>query len=204
MTAARSRSPATGDDPRRRLLAAAAMILESGRAFTEISVEDLAGEAGLARTTFYEHFADKSALLMELADHVTRVFEDGASRWYRLPAGATRGDLREALRELARTHIDHRFTMSAVVDAAAYDPAIRAAYEAVIEVRIAGMRQSFRDQQRDGAICADIDVENVTPWIAWMTERAPFQLLRRGPDALQSHLEGITTVIWRTLYSGSR
>lgn len=187
-------------DARSRLLAAAGALLETGVPFTEISVETLSAEAGLARTSFYKHFEDKSALLMELAEHVTRVFEDGASRWYRLPPQASRADLTTALRELVDAHIAHRYTMTAVVDAAAYDPEVRAAYQEVIKRRIALMRRSFETQQRDGAISADLRIDQVTPWIAWLTERAPFQLLRNGPDELEAHLDGMTTVIWNTLY----
>lgn len=201
MTATPQPDPAA-DNARNRLLATADALLETGVPFTEITVEALSAEAGLARTTFYKHFEDKSALLMQLAEHVTQVFEDGASRWYRLPPRSTRADLAAALRELADAHIAHRYTMTAVVDAATYDPRVRAVYRKVIEERIARMRRSFDDQQRAGAISADVRVDQVTPWIAWLTERAPFQLLRAGSEELEAHLDGMTTVIWNTLYAG--
>lgn len=204
-----TRKVRVGRDQRRsqtrlRLLGAVESLLEQGHTFTEISVEQVATTARVARSTFYAHFDDKGALLGALADHVTQVFEVAASQWYRLPRTATREDLKNALHVLVTSHIQHRSTMSAVVEAAAYDPRVRAAYEGVIDRRIAEMERSFLTQQSEGRLHRDVDVEQVTPWIAWMVERAPFQILRGGSAALEAHLDGMATVVWRTLYEGAR
>jgi AcrR family transcriptional regulator len=54
-------------DPRqlksRAALIAAAIALVDEREVADISVTDLAGRAGLTRMTFYQHFADRDALL---------------------------------------------------------------------------------------------------------------------------------------------
>ncbi len=54
-------------DPRqaksREALIAAAIALVDERELADISVTDLAGRAGLTRMTFYQHFADRDALL---------------------------------------------------------------------------------------------------------------------------------------------
>lgn len=204
-----TRKVRVGRDQRRsemrlRLFGAVESLLEQGHTFTEISVEDVTTKADVARSTFYAHFEDKGALLMALADHVIQVFAAAASHWYRLPRSATRLDLKEALHVLITAHIEHRSTMSAVVEAAAYDPRVQTAYENVIDRRIAEMQQCFRAQQLEGRLHRDVDIDQVTPWIAWMVERAPFQILRGGPTVLQAHLDGMTTVVWRTLYEGAR
>jgi AcrR family transcriptional regulator len=189
---------------RSRLLAAAEALLEQGRSFTEISVEDLITEAGAARSTFYAHFEDKGALLLELTDHVTSELEVAASHWYRLSRDATRGDLRDALSELMNSHLRHRFTLAAVTEAAAYDPRVRAEYEDSMARRFEEMERGFRAQQAEGGVRADVDPAQVTPWIGWMTERGLFQLLGDGPASVRAHLEGMTTVVWNTLYEGTR
>lgn len=189
---------------RSRLLSATETLLQQGRTFTEISVEDLITEAEVARSTFYAHFEDKGALLLELTDHVTRELEAAASRWYRLPREATRDDLRDALAELMTSHLEHRLTLAAVVEAAAYDPRVRAEYEKVMARRFAEMERSFRAQQSEGGVRADIDTAQVTPWIGWMTERGLSQLLGDGPQSMDARLDGMTTMIWRTLYEGTR
>jgi hypothetical protein len=141
---------------------------------------------------------------MALADHLTQVFATAASHWYRLPRTATREDLKEALHVLITAHIEHRSTMSAVAQAAAYDPGVRTAYEDVIDRRIGEMQRCFHAQQLEGRLHRDVDIEQVTPWIAWMVERAPFQILRGGPTVLEAHLHGMTAVVWRTPYEGAR
>lgn len=187
-------------DSRMRLLAAAEQLLETGRPFTEITLEELTARVGLTRTAFYRHFEDKTALLMELADRVVGVFEQAAGHWFQHPAGITRHDLARALDNVASAHIEHRFTMSAVVDAAAYDPRVRDTYDAVIQRRITDMRRSFDDQRERGMIPPAVDLDQVTPWIGWMIERGSFQLLNDGPDQLRAYMDGMCEVIWRTLY----
>jgi AcrR family transcriptional regulator len=189
---------------RSRLLAATESLLERGRSFTEISVEDLITEAGAARSTFYAHFEDKGALLLELTDHVTSELEVAASRWYRLPRDATRDDLRAALAELMTSHLRHRYTLAAVTEAAAYDPKVRTEYEESMARRFSEMERGFRAQQSEGGVRADVDLTQVTPWIGWMTERGLFQLLGDGLASVDRHLEGMTMVIWNTLYEGTR
>lgn len=179
-------------------------LLERGQRFTEISVEELITEAGVARSTFYACFEDKGALLLEMAEHVTAEVEGAAQAWYRLPADATREDLKAALRELMDAHVAHKLTLTAVVESSAYDPRVREEYTTAMSRRIAAMARSFRAQQRAGGIRDDVDVALVTPWIGWMTERGFFQLLEPKSVVTDGVLEGMTTLVWRALYDGTR
>jgi AcrR family transcriptional regulator len=188
---------------RARLLAAAGTLLERGRSFTEVSVEDLISEAGVARSSFYAHFADKGALLLELAEHVTAELEVVAARWYLLPRGADRDDLRVALHGLLTSYLEHRLTLAAVVEVAAYDERVRAEYDAVMRRRFAEMERGLSIQQREGGVRADVDLARAAPWIGWLIERGLHQLVGLGGSA-DDHLEGLTTVIWNTFYEGAR
>jgi len=189
---------------RAKLLAATETLLGQGRAFTDISVEALITEAGVARSTFYAHFEDKGLLLLELADHVTVELEDAALRWYQLPPDATREDLRDALAELMTAHLRHRPTLVAVAEAAAYEPRVRTAYESVMDRRIAEMERGFRTQQTQGGVRADIDTAQVAVWIGWLTERGLYQLLDDGEASLERHLDGMVEIVWQVLYQGTR
>ena len=51
------------DDARARLLAVVERLLADGESYTEISIERMVAEAGMARSTFYVYFADKGDLL---------------------------------------------------------------------------------------------------------------------------------------------
>jgi AcrR family transcriptional regulator len=55
------------DDARRRIVAATARLLASGR-FRELTVEAVMAEAGLARTVFYRHFGGLPDLVLAALD----------------------------------------------------------------------------------------------------------------------------------------
>ena len=183
-----------------RLLTAAERLLDEGTSFASISVEQLITGAEIARSTFYVYFEDKGALVLELADRVTREVGQAASAWFKLQPGATRDDLRSALGEIAEEYARHRHMLAAVVEASAYDERVRAQYAGVMEHRFQDMSTSFRDQQLAGLIAPDLDVEAVAPWLTWMIERGLYQLTGDSQKPAAEHLEGMTTVVWETLY----
>ena len=187
-----------------RLFAIVERLLAEGSAFSEISVEQLITEADIARSTFYVYFEDNGALMIELMERVTRAVGDAADDWFHLPPKASRADLRNALARLAAAYRQHGLMMSAVIEAAAYDPRVQDEYALVMARRCEDMNRSFIPQQRDGSIRGDIDLAAVTPWLAWMFERGLNQLVGQGADLTESALDGVTSVVWQTLYEGTR
>ncbi|MCX2934283.1 TetR/AcrR family transcriptional regulator [Mycobacterium sp. CVI_P3] len=184
-----------------RLFTAAERMLDDGTSFAAISVEQLITGAEIARSTFYVYFEDKGALVLELADRVTREVGEAASAWFNLQPGATRGDLKAALGKIVKEYVRHRHMMAAVVEAAAYDERVRAQYARVMQHRFEDMATSFRAQQRAGVIAADLDIESVTSWLAWMIERGLYQLSSESDDPPADRLDGMTTIVWETLYA---
>jgi TetR/AcrR family transcriptional regulator, ethionamide resistance regulator len=187
-----------------RLFVVVEHLLAEGLVFSEITVEQLITEVDIARSTFYVYFEDKGALMVELMDRVTKAVGDAAEDWFRLPPSATRTDLRNALTRLAEAYRQHGRMMSAVIEAASYEPRVRDQYAAVLARRFEDMNQSFIPQQRDGSIRRDIDVAAVTPWLAWMFERGLYQLVGHGGTISEAALDGVTAVVWQTLYEGTR
>jgi TetR/AcrR family transcriptional regulator, ethionamide resistance regulator len=192
------------EDIARRLFIVVEGLLADGSAFSEISVEQLITEAEIARSTFYVYFEDKGALMVELMDRVTQEIGSAAGDWFSLPPNGTRADLRKALAKLAHAYRRHGRMLSAVIEAAAYDPRVRDEYGAVMQRRFQDMNESFVPQQRAGAIRRDINVTTVTPWLAWMFERGLYHLVGHGGKLPDSALEGVTSVVWQTLYEGTR
>lgn len=186
-----------------RLFSAAEGMLENGASFTEISVEQLITEADIARSTFYVYFEDKGALLLELADRVTVLLGEAALPWLELPPGADHNDLKVALGKVVDAYIVHRHVLAAVGEAAAYDPRVREQYGVLMERRTVFMVEHFRSRQQTGAVRSDIDVSAVTPWITWMVERGLYQLLGHDLRDSSEFLDGLTSVIWHTLYEST-
>lgn len=94
--------------------------------------------------------------------------------------------------------------LSAVIESAAYDPRVGEQYAAVMRKRFDDMNRSFLPQQEAGAIRADISLTDITPWLAWMFERGLYTLVGNGQALPDPALDGLTTIVWQTLYEGTR
>src|SRR4051812_43417609 len=102
-------------DARRRILGATARLL-ADRRFRELTVEDVMGEAGLARTIFYRHFDGLADLVLAALDEA--VADETA------PAQDLHGMLERAVTLFAR----HGRLLAAVEEAAYHDPEVERAY----------------------------------------------------------------------------
>ena len=201
---ARSNRAARREEIAAQLFAIVERLLADGSTFSEVSVEQLITEAQIARSTFYVYFEDKGALMVELMERVTQAIGGAASDWFSLPATATRNDLRKALSRLAESYRQHGRMLSAVIEAAAYDPRVGDEYDKVMRRRFDDMNDAFLPQQKTGSIREDVDLRAVTPWLAWMFERGLYHLVGHGGDLPEWALEGATSVVWQTLYDGTR
>jgi TetR/AcrR family transcriptional regulator, ethionamide resistance regulator len=192
------------DDIVRRLFVAVETLLKQGIPFAQMSVEQIIREADIARSTFYKYFEDKGVLVIALMDAVTQAIGDAAVDWFTLPPKATRADLAHALARLCAAYREHGPMLSAVIEAAAYDQRVGNQYAAVLRKRFEDMNAYFIPQQEAGLIRQDITVAEVTPWLAWMFERGLYHLVGSGDDIRDPALEAVTTIIWQTLYEGTR
>ena len=101
------RSRTRRDEIEARLLAAADKLLGEGESYTEISVERLASEADLSRSTFYVYFDDKGDLLRSWLAQILAQVRDAANPWWAMGPQSTRADLREALSAIITTYRPH-------------------------------------------------------------------------------------------------
>lgn len=190
------------DEIRHRLLEVVERLLGEGETFTEISVERMVAQAGLARSTFYLYFQDKGDLLVAWFGEITGELEAAARRWWRLGAGATRDDLRGALDGIVATYRPHTTLMAAMYDAAAYDGEVRALVTAMMDRNIAGLRKHIRAGQKGGWVDPGLLPDQTAGWLTWMAERGLHQLVRTASDAeVERLVDAYTTIIWNTLYA---
>lgn len=190
------------DDIRMKLLGAVEQMLAEGESFTELSVERLVAQAGVARSTFYVYFEDKGELLRAWLEDITESLDDSARDWWNLDAKADRDDLRKALAAIVLTYRPHTNLMAAAFDAAAYDPAVREAAMALMTHNAAGLRKHIKAGQRDGFVDPALPAAEVAQWLTWMAERGLHQLVRGANDAtVDALIEAYTAIVWNTLYA---
>lgn len=145
-----------------------------------------------------------AALLGDLADRVTQDVGDAADAWLSLGPGSSGDDLKAALAQVVDAYPENRQMLTAVAEAAGYDPRVRAQYSDVMERRSQHKYMGFRAQQAAGFIPADRDVTAVAPWLSWMLERGLYHIAADGREPSAERLEGITTIVWQPLCAPAR
>jgi AcrR family transcriptional regulator len=106
------RGPTKGDQRERALLDAARVAFRA-RPISQVTIDELAGAAGIARSGFYFYFESKQALLAALVDEVIGENDEEMAEWL-AAGGLDREALRVGLaRALARWKVDGRWLREA-------------------------------------------------------------------------------------------
>lgn len=185
----------------RRLMPVMERMLED-ESFIEISIERLVREAEVSRSGFYMYFADKGDLLREMTTDVMGDLFGVAQQWWRLPTGATKEELREALDRIAAAYTPHRKIMSAVVEAASYDRAVAAVWDQLMAQAQQMVVEHIKREQKSGDIRSSVDVKRMAAWLTWMLERGLQQLVATAqPEEQERLMQALTDIMWRTLYA---
>ncbi|MBE8478478.1 TetR/AcrR family transcriptional regulator [Streptomyces justiciae] len=142
-------------------------LLDSGEAFSEISVQRILEEAGVSRATFYAHFDSKADVLARLTDELRESLLTLARRWD--PGAEEGGPVRfvRFFEEVITIHRAHQGVLGAVREAAAYDPAVSDFYTAELDGFDETVRRTLRAEQAAGATPADVDVGAASRVIVW-------------------------------------
>lgn len=146
------------------LLRAADALLAEGTPFADLSIETIARRAGVSRPTFYAYFADKRALALRLGQDLEAAIGESVADWLQ----SSRGDLRITLDATLGVFIEHRGTLSALVEAATYDDEVAAFWRALHErFAHAARGRLLRDNPDLDAAVADARAFA----LVWATER---------------------------------
>lgn len=183
----------------RRLLPAVERLLESDT-YAEISVEQLAEEAGISRSSFYNYFEDKGDLLRALTADVMGTIIDASRQWWMLAPGADKQELREAIAHMVDTYAPHAGLMRAVADFTSRDPRVREEFGAYMQRGAEGIAGYIRAGQRAGAFRGDLDADRVGLWLDWMAERGLSELGRPGAEDTERAVTALTDIFWKAVH----
>jgi len=180
---------ARGQGPRRRaeteaaVLEAVERLLRDGAGFTELSVQRIAAEAGIARSTFYLCFRDKSDVLLRLTSTLKDdIFAMGA-QWNPVGPGGGVDGLAELYSRQLAYYRDRAPIMAAITEVTAYDEEFREANVRSIRrfaQRITGRLRKERDA---GRLSAGVDPAVAGQVLAWSGEQVIARQVSIGDPA---------------------
>jgi len=141
------------DEARRKALAAAAeLIIERGAA--NLSIEEVAARSGVAKTTIYRHWPERTSLMV---DTVRSTFAHVG-----VPdTGTLRGDLSTYFSGMVRADLSGKVgqLMPSLIDAASRDPELESVLDRLTRDRTEVLIAVVRRAQERGELPADLDDE---------------------------------------------
>ncbi len=193
-TAAEQRRPAI----EAKLLEATERLLSDGTPYTELSIQQLCSEAGIARSTFYVYFRDKADLVARLAEEMVGQLSEAASAWWQ--PGATRDELLTATRRVIEAYVAHSALFAALTETAAYDAEMRAMQVEIVERNAHPLAELIARGKRDGSV-RDVHTEETVSALAWMLQGSCYNLaLGAGEAQIDRLAEALTGIIWHSIY----
>ncbi len=185
----------------RRLLDATERLMRDGASFTELSVDRLAGEAGMSRANFYIYFEDKGDLVRRLAGQVFGELAHSAERWWSVSWRHDPDDVRAAMADIIASYRRHQPVLVALNEMAGYDPLVAATYRELLTAISGRLTQVIEDGQADGSIRRELPAATTASALTWMVERACQQNLPGRPAEYDAELTtSLTEIAWSALY----
>ena len=140
-----------------RLLETTLRLLAGGESITGLGVQRIAAAAGVARSSFYVHFPDKTALLVRLTEDLRQKSYELVSAWQQDESADTPESLLALYRGVVALYRENRVLLTAINEVAAYDPVVRQAWAAQLGWFADGTAARLRQDQDRGLAPADLD-----------------------------------------------
>jgi AcrR family transcriptional regulator len=184
-----------------RLLPVVEAMLATGQSFRAITVEEIARNAGMARSSFYRYFTDKHELLIAICTPALEEIAVVAMRPWDRGADTTRESLEDELLRTMQAYRPHIRLLGAMIEASTYDAATRELFLAGFEQIRDAVIVRIEAGQKAGFIHRDIHARELAGWLTWMAERGMSELVPGADEATLRRLaESFAVLLWRTVY----
>jgi AcrR family transcriptional regulator len=166
--------------------------------FNDVTVDELAREAGLSRTAFYFYYKDKDEVLRAVLEGLRDVVHEQASAWWS-GQGEPDAMIRDTLRDIGSLWESHAGVLRAAVEVASYDPAFRTFWKGLMDDFIGATQEHLHRERDAGRLRPEADPDRQAEVLVWMGERCHYVGLLEGRPAEET--ADVLTGIWvRALY----
>lgn len=184
-----------------RILDATERLLRAGERYTEIPVERLLTEADVSRSTFYVHYADKSALLAALAQHAVDEVSAAAETWWQHDHKSSPAGTAATVRELIKVYRKHAPVLRTLAEVAAYDDDLHDLWRDRRDRYAASVAERVLSEQRAGLVAPQVDVEVAAAAITQMCDTAILEHVAHGSARKDKQLaETLARIGWLAYY----
>ena len=174
------------------------------RRFSDLSVADILGEAGVSRASFYFYFASKYELLSAVSERaVDEVYAVTQTWLHRSGSEPPLDALRTAMRGAVSRWSAHGPVLRAVVESSASAPEIDAQWKRLMARFTAAAAEQIDRERAAGVAPAGMDSRALGALLTWMTERALYLMVSGGESEFADSgalVETLAGLWWRAIY----
>jgi AcrR family transcriptional regulator len=154
-----------------QILAATEQLLRGGSRFTDLGVQRIAEAAGVARSSFYFSFRDKTDLLIRLAGTLKQRVFDLAKDWHPEGPGGGLDGLTAVFVEIIAFYRQHADLLAAITEVAAYDSKVAEVWDSELNRSTDRTAEIIREEQTAGRTLASIDPVTAAEVMTWGGDR---------------------------------
>jgi AcrR family transcriptional regulator len=154
-----------------QILAATEQLLRGGSRFTDLGVQRIAEAAGVARSSFYFSFRDKTDLLIRLAGTLKQQVFDLAKDWHPEGPGGGLDGLTAVFVEIIAFYRQHADLLAAITEVAAYDSKVAEVWDSELNRSTDRTAEIIREEQTAGRTLASIDPVTAAEVMTWGGDR---------------------------------
>lgn len=168
----------------------------------DLTVGQLAREAGVSRASFYFYFESKQAVLAALLEAVVGEVSEAAAPWLERAGMPPEEALRRAVAGSVEVWRRHGAVLRAAVESSRSSPEIGALWRTQIGAFIdAAAAQIERDREAGVAPDDDLDPHALAAALIWMNERTFYVMTLEGDPSGDAQLVETVAAIWlRAVY----
>lgn len=146
--------------------------MADGAPYTELTMQQVAEGAGVARSTLYLQFPDKAALLIALAERATEdLFATAMSWWTDESHADGLAGLVAAQRTMIAEFREHLHLLLALSEVSTYDPDVASYWMGRVLGFVAIVQARLERDQAAGEVDAALDPASTAQIVTWMVER---------------------------------